>query len=173
MISAREKGFFQILVFLQILVVSVVYWISCLLVFVCFHGELPFLYSYSKYWMVLVAAMIFEALTRPSSLRPTPGRMKRLASVVSRRQWIWIFASLTILLVFSRDQRISRIFLGVMATSGWVALYVCNRYMVRWFADACSKKFSVFVSGHLCWGRGNGVNQSCRKSRRSIPCWKW
>ena len=119
MISAREKGFFQILVSLQILTTSVVYWISCLLVLVGFHGDIPDIHAYSKYWMVLVAAMVCEALTRPSSLRPTPGRMKRLASVVSRRQWIWVIASLTILLVFSRDQRISRTFLGSL-------LYVCS-----------------------------------------------
>ncbi|MBK1882846.1 sugar transferase [Luteolibacter pohnpeiensis] len=156
MISAREKGFFQLLVTLQIAVISILYWICFLLIFGMLKSGLPSLQTYTKYWIIMVFAMIFEAFSRPGALRPTPGRMKRLASPVSRRQWMWIIASVTALLVFSQDMRISRTFLGAFSAIALIALYLTNRQLIRWAGGLRSKHLSewrlrTFILGPKEW----------------------
>ena len=156
MISAREKGFFQLLVTLQIAVVSVVYWICFAVLFLGIKRGIPPYQTYTKYWLIMVIAMIFEAFSRPGALRPTPGRMRRLASPVSRRQWMWIIASLTALLVFSQDLRISRMFLGFFALIALGFLYLTNRQLIRWFGGLRSKhlnewRLRTFILGPKHW----------------------
>jgi lipopolysaccharide/colanic/teichoic acid biosynthesis glycosyltransferase len=141
MISAREKGFFQILLASQIGVITVLYWSCFLVVLSDSKITLPFAQAYVKYWVVVMVAMVFEGLSRHGALRPVPGRMRRMAPAVSRRQWVWVLASLTCLLVFSRDLRISRVFLGVFAGTSLITLYFSNVYLLRWLAN-------VFA-GHL------------------------
>lgn len=142
MISAREKGFFQLLITAQIAVMSFLYWICYGLIFWGLKEGHTSAQTYTKYWLVVMVAMIFEALSRPGAMRPTPGRMKRMASSVSRRQWVWILASLTGLLVFSQDLRISRIFLATFAILSLTALYLTNRFLIRGLASVCSNKIS-------------------------------
>jgi lipopolysaccharide/colanic/teichoic acid biosynthesis glycosyltransferase len=157
MISAREKGFFQLLQAAQVALITALFW-GCF--FVIFRGDdlgSAFAQTYLKYWLVVVVAMVLEALSRPSSLRPVPGRMRRMAPAVSRRQWIWILASLTGLLVFSQDLRISRTFLAVFAVISLVFLYLSNRFLIRWLANLCSGRLTelrlrtlVLGPGHWC-----------------------
>jgi len=134
MISAREKGFFQIFTALQVAGLSLFYWLNSVAVLWIYHNEIPLIRPYAKYWLIAILAMTFEALSRPGALRPTPGRLKRIAWSVTRRQWIWIVASITILLAFSQDLRISRIFLGVFVGTSIFLLWVSNRYLIGWFA---------------------------------------
>lgn len=138
MISAREKGFFQLLLAAQVGVLTVLYWTCFLAVFSGNNLNFPFAQAYVKYWVVVIIAMVFEGLSRHGALRPVPGRMRRVAPAVSRRQWVWVLASLTCLLVFSRDLRISRTFLGVFAASSLVVLYFSNVYLLRWIGNLCS-----------------------------------
>jgi len=142
MISAREKGFFQILIFFQIVGLSLVYWISFSLVLYVYHGEVPNSVPYFKYWIVALIALIFEALTRPGWMRPVAVRRKRISAQISRRQWIWLFACIALLLVYSRDLRISRAFLTFFLGMSLVYLYFANQYMVRWFIEISTKRFS-------------------------------
>jgi lipopolysaccharide/colanic/teichoic acid biosynthesis glycosyltransferase len=138
MISAREKGFFQLLLVAQLGVISLLYWACFLILFSGPDLTFGFAQAYVKYWVIVMLAMIFEGLSRHGSLRPVPGRMRRMAPAVSRRQWVWVLASLTCLLVFSRDLRISRIFLGVFAVSSLATLYLSNIYLLRWLANRFS-----------------------------------
>jgi exopolysaccharide biosynthesis polyprenyl glycosylphosphotransferase len=142
MISAREKGFFQILVSLQMAIITMVYWVCFVAVFLVLTRNIPDFLPYAKYWLVALVTMAFEALTRPPSLRPTPGRMRHIALSVSRRQWVWMLASMTILQVFSRDLAISRLFLGVFAGVALFALFASNRFLIRWFSTFCAAQFS-------------------------------
>ncbi len=131
MISAREKGLFQLLVGLQIAIILVLY-AACIfgILGLIYHDEIS-VHAYSKYAIVVMVAMVLEATFRPGALRLTPGRVRRLAAAVSRRQWVWMLASLTVLLVFSKDQRISRGFLAAFSVFSLIVLYLTNRYLIR------------------------------------------
>lgn len=156
MISAREKGFYQILVSAQIASLSLLYWLTFFLVIILYHDQRAFFGAYIEYWVLLVAAMAIEGISRPGWLRPGPGRMKRIASAVCRRQWIWIVASIAIFLVFSRDLRISRTFLAVFSVASLSLFFFQNRYLTHWFSEICSRQFSklklrTFVLGPKEW----------------------
>jgi exopolysaccharide biosynthesis polyprenyl glycosylphosphotransferase len=140
MISAREKGFFQLLLVSQLGAVSALFWTCFFVLFRFSTLEYSFVIAYVQYWLVVMLAMILEGLSRNESMRPSPGRMRKLAAAVSRRQWLFILACLTCLLVFSRDLRISRNFLGVFSITSLGTLYLSNIYLLRWVA----KRFTLF-----------------------------
>lgn len=142
MISAREKGFFQILVTLQMAIISGVYWLSFAISFFVVERGVPDLLSYAKYWLVALVTMALEALSRPNHLRPTPGRMRHIALSVARRQWVWMLSSMTVLLVFSRDLEISRGFIGVFSVLALMALFASNRFLIRWLSTFCASQFT-------------------------------
>lgn len=131
MISAREKGLFQILVGMQIALILVLYVVCTFLILGLIFGQEISIHAYSKYAILIVISLVLEATFRPGALRLTPGRVRRLAAAVSRRQWVWMVASVTAFLVFSKDQRMSRVFLGTFAMSSIFVLYMSNRYMIR------------------------------------------
>jgi len=134
MITARERGLFQLLVSLQITAVLALYAVA-FGVFVFFPGANVPVQAYAKYGIVVLLAMILESVSRPPALRPALGRMRWLASAVSRRQWVWILVSLTAMLVFSRDLRISRMFLAVFGLMSLGILHLTNRYLLRWLGN--------------------------------------
>jgi len=138
MISAREKGLFQLLVGFQICIILGIYFIS---MWAVLWGQSVPYQAYLKYAIIVAIALVLEATSRPGALRPSPGRVKRLASAVSRRQWVWMLVSMTALMVFSRDQRLSRMFLAVFASASLVALYLTNCYLIRFIAGLGLKYF--------------------------------
>ena len=126
------------------------------LVIVVYHDQSAFMSAYVEYWLILVAAMAFEGFSRPGWLRPGPGRSSKNAFSVSRRQWMWAVASMALFLVFSRDLRISRLFLGVFSVATLSLFFLQNKYLVDWFSDICSKEFSklklrTFILGPKEW----------------------
>lgn len=155
MISAREKGFYQTIVALHLALVTVIYWLSFAVIFTI-HSDFPHFNAYIKYWLVAIVAMVFEALTRPPNLRQIPGRMKRIAWAVSRRQCIWILASITLLLVFSRDRTISRVFFANYSIICLFSLYWGNRHLITWLSQFSSHYFNrlrlrTFIIGPQAW----------------------
>lgn len=156
MISAREKGLFQLLVSMQIMAILASYCIVFVIILWFIYNQNPSLHAYSKYAIVAMVAMILEATFRPGALRPTPGRIKRLAAAISRRQWVWMLASMTALLVFSKDQRISRTFLATFALIALFTLYLTNRYFIIFvgslgFKHAQRWRLRTLVLGPRTW----------------------
>ena len=136
MITARERGLYKLLISLQIIAVMTLYTVCAvgtLLVYLD-ENKIP-LEAYGQYALVVLVAMLLESVSRPHSLRPTLGRMRWLATMISRRQWVWILVSLTLMLVFSKDMRISRSFLAVFGVLSLVVLHISNRYMLRWLGN--------------------------------------
>ena len=85
MISAREKGLFQLLVGLQIAIILILYATCVVGILGVLYGGDVSVHAYSKYAIVIMVAMVLEATFRPGALRLTPGRVRRLAAAVSRR----------------------------------------------------------------------------------------
>lgn len=141
-ISEREKGFYQILLATQILAIFILYWITVLAVVRIYHEQTTYLTAYFECAFIVVGALILEGFTRPGWLRPTAGRLKRCSSAVTRRQWIWMVGVIALVIVFSRDLRMSRLFLGVFSVVSLIALHIQNRYLTQWFSSFCSKQFS-------------------------------
>ncbi|MFD2256098.1 sugar transferase [Luteolibacter algae] len=142
MISSRERGFFQILVGLQVGLISTIYWGWYVILFYGVHGSPASFQSYVKYSIVIVMALIIEAVSRPTALRLSPGRVRKVAFPVARRQSIWIVASVMTLLVLSKDLAMSRIFFGGLILLSFTALFLTNRFIIRWAMNFDSKWFS-------------------------------
>ena len=156
MISAREKGLFQLLVGLQIAIILILYATCVVGILGVLYGGDVSVHAYSKYAIVIMVAMVLEATFRPGALRLTPGRVRRLAAAVSRRQWVWTLASLTVLLVFSKDQRISRGFLAAFSVFSLIVLYLTNRYLIRFMGSLGLKhlrqwRLRTIVLGPKAW----------------------
>ncbi|MFT3991264.1 MAG: sugar transferase [Luteolibacter sp.] len=130
MINTRERGLFQLLITTQIFLISLLYGVCFLGVLGAYHRQLVYFDAYGRYGATVLGAMILESISRPQSLRPGMGRMKWLAGAVTRRQWIWILSSISLLLVFSQDIRISRAFLAVFSLLSLAVFYVTNRYLL-------------------------------------------
>ena len=142
MISSREKGFFQLLVSLQIALISLLFWVWYSILFHGLYGGAPSLASYTKYSIVIFMGLILEAVSRPSALLLSPGRVKKLASPVTRRQCMWMVVSIMMVLVLSKDLTISRIFLGGLVVSSYVVFFLTNRFIVRWMSNFDCKNIS-------------------------------
>lgn len=156
MISAREKGFYQILTSLQIVSVSALFWALFLIVIRLYHDQTAYFSAYLELWLIILVSMIMESLARPSWLRNGASRNRRVVWALSRRQWITMVASITIIMVFMQDLRISRLFLGIFSISSLSLLYFENRYLANWFSEICAKQFSKFklrtvILGPLGW----------------------
>ncbi len=139
MISSRERGIIQILTAAQVFLVTVCFWLWFLTHFGLRYEGYPSVQTYAKYSLVIVIAMIFEAIARPQSLRPRPGRIRRNAKSLSLRQTLWIFGAIMVLQVFSKDLNLSRLFLaGFMILTG-LLLYLQNRFAIIWSAKFGSR----------------------------------
>jgi exopolysaccharide biosynthesis polyprenyl glycosylphosphotransferase len=132
MASSRDKGLPQLLTLLQVMLVVGIYSAGAFLVL----SELPersdFGRAYFKYGVVVVAALLFEAWTRPQNLRTSVARARFQAGAISVRQLVFAVFGITLLLVYSRDQRLSRLFLAGFGVLSYTALYLSNRYAIAW-----------------------------------------
>lgn len=155
MISSREKGLFQLLIGLQIVAILALFWFLYFIILVVFIGNDQFK-TYFEYSFIVVFAMFLEAFARPTSLKAGPGRMRYLAWAITRRQWAWVLVSITIMLVFWQDLRISRLFLAIFAVSAAVVLFLTNRCVMRIIGNLDLKhlralRLRTFVLGPESW----------------------
>ena len=130
MISAREQGLAQLLIFSQILAVFLLYWALYWAFFAIWEDAYPPIQNYSKYSIVVSITMVFEAISRPSALKIRPGRVRQIGGSVSRRQLLWTSAAIMSLAVFSHDYVISRAFLMIFICSTFTLLFYFNRFGV-------------------------------------------
>jgi exopolysaccharide biosynthesis polyprenyl glycosylphosphotransferase len=109
MISSRKNGLSKLVLVFQILSIQGVFWLYYLILFPIRDIEFPSFNTYFKYSVVVVFALLFEALTRPRHL----GNFVNKNGVkVSFRQLIWILIFVFAAQVFSKDQELSRVFLA-------------------------------------------------------------
>lgn len=134
--------------------------------------------AYGKYGAVVLIAMILEATSRPGALRPTPGRARHMVWQVTRRQWIWIIASMTGLLVFSKDQTISRLFLATFGGLAMIMLYICNRFLLRFLGYIGEKhsknwRLRTFILGPKDWCESVAPEVEEMHSLLEVRCVEW
>ncbi|MBB5350839.1 lipopolysaccharide/colanic/teichoic acid biosynthesis glycosyltransferase [Haloferula luteola] len=140
MIDSRERGLFQLLVTFQVLGAMVLFTISSWVLLALAYGQNVPIHDYAKYGLVVVVALVFEAVSRPGYLRPGPGKMRRNAGAVSRRQLLWSVGAMVSLALFSRDDTISRGFFAVFGVVLFGFLYLTNYRMLNFLAEVGSKR---------------------------------
>lgn len=156
MISSRERGLYQLFVFGQLVAVFCLFWLLFPLVFTVLGKPYPSLWTYCKYLTVGIIAMTFEAISRPPFLKFRAGKIKRIAARVARRQTLWVLLAMMLLMVFSKDVSISRVFLSTFIVTTFLTLWVSNRrpaWVGQIFGDAMIKKLRTrtIVLGPEAW----------------------
>lgn len=126
MISSRERGLTQLLIAFQVFAATLLFWAIFAVYFPLTGEPYPSIQTYAKYSIIVIVTMTFEAISRPASLRFRPGRVRRIAGAVSRRQLIWCVAAILFLTVFSRDYALSRGFLAIFIGFCFVLLFCLN-----------------------------------------------
>ena len=102
----------------------------------CYGGMLlfrewvdPAPFSYARFALVGMVGLLAEGGSRPDEWRATPGRgVGRFRRSVAQRQWLWMSVSVALLLVLSRDIRISRAFVVFFEMTSFLLLYASNRW---------------------------------------------
>ena len=166
MIESRQRGLLQLLVMLQIIGAGLIF------IFIALGlqawrdvGTIPFR-THAMYGSLALSAMVLEAISRPSYLRPGPGRMKRIAAAVSRRQLIASLGAIGLMAFFSRDESLSRIFLLVCGASFFVFFLVTNAHLPRWFSELGLKHFRHWKLRTIILG----PREWCDSVGREITC---
>lgn len=144
MISERERGIYQVFSLLQISC-GVLLFAGIYLASLFREGWDPAPVAYLKCLAVFIAATMLEAATRPVDLRLNVGQASRRVSlVVAQRQTLWLLAGFGLLLLLSRDHRISRSFVLALALCAFPLFYWFNRRGRGWL-------LRTFKSGNLHW----------------------
>lgn len=131
MTSRRETGLYQTFLSAQLLVMVLCYAVCFAAVLFLVHDGTSAWGAYVKYLLVILAALTFEGIGRPGRLRCQVARSRRAAWSVTVRQSFAMVTALLVLLVFSRDLRISRTFLAVLMVASTTVIFLTNRYGFR------------------------------------------
>ncbi|GAA5483692.1 sugar transferase [Haloferula sargassicola] len=135
MIDSRERGLYQLLVTFQVIGAALVY-AACVWALLGFFygGHFP-VGHYVRFGMVAMTALMFEAVARPGYLRPGPGKMRRIAGSVSRRQLVASVGAMILVALFTRDQTISRAFFALYGVVVFCFFYVTNAKALKLLAE--------------------------------------
>ena len=121
MIVHRISGIFRFQILIQCGILSVLYWAWYLIFGKVFTEGLAF-YSYLNYWLVALAAIVLEAISRsPQDRSPTrlKGHRRRTGAL---RQTLYLTGAISVFLVMAKDDAISRTFLFVFIAMAFLAL---------------------------------------------------
>ncbi|MEP2774908.1 MAG: sugar transferase [Luteolibacter sp.] len=129
MISDREKGIYQIFT-LALSLAMAGYCLVCYGAMYLLRDEMnPAHLSYIRFALIALGALIAEGGTRPDEWRATPGRgISRFRRYVTQRQWFFMFAGQSLIVVISRDLELSRAFFILFTTTSLPLLYAANRW---------------------------------------------
>ena len=127
--SGREKGIYQIFV-LVAAAITLAFCGVCYGALLLFHDALnPAPLSYLAVSLAAFIAVIAEGGSRPEEWRTVPGRgISRYRRAVTQRQWLWMTASVALLLVLSRDPEISRAYIVIIEVLALPMFYALNRW---------------------------------------------
>jgi lipopolysaccharide/colanic/teichoic acid biosynthesis glycosyltransferase len=132
MVSSRDKGLPQILTVCQVFGIMIFYSLGAVVVIMNGPEDNDFGQAYFKYALVVIVALIVESTLRPPNLRPSVSRSKHQAVPISVRQVVFMVFASTLLMVYSRDSYISRIFLAYFGVISYLILFFSNRYAIGW-----------------------------------------
>jgi len=142
MISERERTLYFALSIGQLLMLAAAYALAYWAFDIVRSEWLQAPLAYLQLLAVMLLCMTAESITRPGKFRIDAGRLtRRLALPLARRQAAWILGSFALLVVLTRDEKISRLFLICFTAVAFFLLYYTNRYGRRWL-----QKYSPFES---------------------------
>lgn len=145
MISERERGFYKLFL-VATFVATILLFIVFYLLNLAFRGGWnPAPDAYAKCLFAVLLGMVLEAMTRPEEQRLSAGQAgRRQAMAIAQRQALWVLAFLGLLLMVSRDARISRIFVFGFAGASYPFFYFLQRSGRRLV-------LGIFRGGSLNW----------------------
>jgi putative colanic acid biosynthesis UDP-glucose lipid carrier transferase len=143
MISQREKGVYLAFCTAQITLAVVLFGLLYLGNDLLRVSWLAAPGAYFQILVVMLLALVGEAMLRPDGHRLNAGRAPRKAALsLSRRQSLWLVAGFGIFLALTRDTSISRIFLVGLCVLSFPLFYTTNRHGRHWL-------FKIFRTGGL------------------------
>ncbi len=113
--------------------------------------------AYIQILIVMLLALLGEAVTRPDLHRINAGRApRRPAASLARRQSLWLVAGFGIFLALTRDTSISRVFLIGLSLLSYPLFYATNRHGRHWLfrlfrTQRLRLKLRTLVLGHPEW----------------------
>ncbi len=160
MFIQRIRGIKTLLATTQILLLTATFWLCYIVLeFGVAPGSAIFLRDYALYWAVMLGGFLLERLTRDRAklIAPlTESSMVRLFPI-ALRQITFTYGSLLLLLAFTKDLAISRLFLGCHALAFYGALLWSNATLPSWLARTLFR--GTRESGTLLVGPASRLTQ--------------
>ncbi len=133
MISERERGLYHVFSALVLGATSLLFLVFYL-VHLLFRPDWdPAPSAYVKCFLTVMIALVAEATSRAEPQRINAGHASRRAALaIAQRQAIWVLAGFGLLLLVSRDARISRVFVFGFAAASYPLFYFLQRCGREW-----------------------------------------
>ncbi len=137
MFIQRIRGIQTLLVATQAIFLSATFWLAYVVLTVGFApGSTVFLGDYTLYWAVMLGGFLLESLSRGQGELVAPLTERSMVRLfpIALRQLTFTYGGLLLLLAFTKDLAISRVFLGCHALVLYAVLLWGNATLPSWFA---------------------------------------